>query len=156
MSDGEEPQWLDSAQVLCIHEVAIERDGGLPGVRDAEGLDSAVFRPRQFFAYEGERNLFTLAALYAEGIMRNNHPFNDGNKRTGYNTAAMFLRANGRDLQPADDPKQRVEFFERVANGAVPIEELSQFYRDNTVERGHQQCQKEKLEAPDSDRETER
>lgn len=76
-----------------------------------------------------------LAALYAEGIMAHNHPFNDGNKRTGYAAANLFLSRNGHDLQQADDPEQRVTFFEQVAAGAVPIGELAQFYRDNTTER---------------------
>lgn len=135
MSEEAEPNWLHAPQVLRIHEDAIERHGGLPGVRDQNGLESAVFRPQQFFAYQGERDLFVLAALYAEGIMAHNHPFNDGNKRTGYNTAALFLLVNGHDLRRADDPARRVTFFEQVAAGAVPIEELAQFYRDNSTER---------------------
>ena len=51
--------------------------------------------------YQGERDLFVLAALYAEGIVAHNHPFNDGNKRTGHNTAALFLLVNGHDLRRA-------------------------------------------------------
>ncbi len=135
MSEEAEPHWLDTPQVLRIHEDTIGRHGGLPGIRDQNGLESAVFRPRQFFAYQGERDLFVLAALYAEGIISNNHPFQDGNKRTGYNSAALFLLANGHDLQRAEDPAQRVTFFERVADGKVSLEELAQFYRDNTTER---------------------
>lgn len=70
----EEPRWLSSAQVLLLHEKAIERHGGLPGVRDENALESAVFRPQQFYAYQGERDLFALAALYAEGVMTTTTP----------------------------------------------------------------------------------
>jgi death on curing protein len=117
-----EPKWLSLGQVLWIHDDALARHGGLLGVRDEGLLDSAIA-------------LFVLAALYAEGIMTHNHPFTDGNKRTGYTTAAMFLLSNGYELQVADDPGQRVALFERVAAGAVETNDLAQFYRDNTRKR---------------------
>ena len=62
-------------------------------------------------------------------------PFHDGNKRTGYTVAAMFLLANGYDLLRAEDPAARVVYFERVAAGSVPTEELAGFYRHNTTGR---------------------
>ena len=120
--------------MLRIHDVAIERHGGLPGVRDDGALDSAVFRPQNFFLYENERNIFMLAALYAEGIMANNHPFHDGNKRTGYASAAMFLSNNGHILKKGDSAK-RVSFFEQVAAGGVPIEKPARFYSEHTRKR---------------------
>jgi death on curing protein len=129
-----EPKWLSLGQVLWIHDDALSRHGGLPGVRDEGLLDSAIARPQHAFAY-GERDLFVLAALYAEGIMTHNHPFTDGNKRTGYNTAAMFLLSNGYELQVADDPEQRVALFEQVAAGTVATNDLAQFYRDKTRKR---------------------
>ena len=45
-----EPVWIDVADVLSFHEVMLGRFGGLPGVRDAALLDSAVNRPRQLCA----------------------------------------------------------------------------------------------------------
>lgn len=133
MTEEKAPKWLHKDQVLRIHAVALERHGGLPGIRDEGGLESAVFRPLHFFAY-GERDLFTFAALYAEGILTNNHPFHDGNKRTGYATAAVFLSSNGIQLDPGE-PAERVAFFQRVAAGKISTDELSRFYRDNTSKR---------------------
>lgn len=96
-----EPVWIDVADVLSFHEVMLGRFGGLPGVRDAALLDSAVNRPRQLFAY-GEPDPFALAAAVAEGIVRN-HPFLDGNKRAGFMAAALFLEVNGWSFQAAEE-----------------------------------------------------
>ena len=93
--------WVDMADVLSFHEVMLARFGGLPGVRDAALLDSAVNRPRQLFAY-GEPDPFALAAAVAEGIVRN-HPFLDGNKRAGFMAAALFLEVNGWSFQVAEE-----------------------------------------------------
>lgn len=128
-----EPSWLHLEQVLRIHEDAIARHGASAGVRSDRLLHSALARPLNAFVY-GAEDLFSLAALYAEGILRN-HPFVDGNKRTGYNAAALFLLANGYRLQVALDADQRVAFFEKVAAGSVATEELAQFYRETTVRR---------------------
>ncbi len=121
---------MHRTQVLHIHRLAIEGHRGMPGIRDEGRLAAAVFRPRQFHAF-GERDLFKFAALYAEGIMRINHPFHDGNKRTGYATAAMFLKANGHELI-VGEAAQWVKLFEAVAAGGVGVDQLSEFYRENT------------------------
>jgi death-on-curing protein len=97
-----EPVWIDLADSLVLHEALISRFGGLPGIRDARLLDSAINRPRQLFSY-GKPSLFQLAAAYAFGISRN-HPFLDGNKRMAFMTAAVFLEINGVALlSPEED-----------------------------------------------------
>ncbi len=88
-----EPVWLGQAECLAIHDELLARFGGLAGVRDGDLLDSALQRPRQLHAY-GTPSLPELAAAYAAGIVRN-HPFLDGNKRTGFLLAALFLESNG-------------------------------------------------------------
>jgi death-on-curing protein len=65
-------------------------------VRDSSLLESALARPKQILAY-GEPDVFELAAAYASGIVRN-HPFVDGNKRTGFISAFVFLACNGHKL----------------------------------------------------------
>lgn len=90
-----EPIWLEQHEVLAIHAELLDRFGGLDGVRDEGSLDAALNRPRNRFAYEDPvPDLHTLAAAYAEGIV-GKHPFLDGNKRTGFVAAALFLEANG-------------------------------------------------------------
>jgi death-on-curing protein len=95
-----EPVWLDRVDCLAIHEVMLGQYGGLAGLRDENMLESAIARPRHQFAY-GKPELAELAAAYAAGIIRN-HPFLDGNKRTGFMTAMAFLELNGFEFTAAE------------------------------------------------------
>ena len=89
-------RWISRAGVLAIHAAQIEAHGGAPGLRNEALLESALARPRNLAAYSAP-DVAALAAAYAFGIVRN-HPFVDGNKRTGFVVAATFLRLNGFDL----------------------------------------------------------
>jgi len=91
-----EPIWLLRSVVEAVHDMQIVEHGGASGIRDAGSLDSALARPATIHAY-GETDLFRLAAAYAFGIVRN-HPFVDGNKRTAFLAAYVFLRVNGHVL----------------------------------------------------------
>ena len=87
------PVWLDRTDCLAIHEMMLAQHGGLTGVRDEGLLESALAKTQNLLAY-GSPTLAELAASYAAGIVRN-HPFLDGNKRTGFMMAATFLESNG-------------------------------------------------------------
>jgi len=87
------PVWVAREAVLAVHEQMLHEFGGDSGVRDPGLLESALARPGNKFAYETP-TLFELAAAYAYGIVKN-HPFVDGNKRTGFMAAVMFLERNG-------------------------------------------------------------
>ncbi len=89
-----EPRWVPLRTVLVVHEMHLARFGGASGIRDRALLESALARPQQVFHYGAERSLPRLATAYAYGIARN-HPFVDGNKRTAFLTAALFLETNG-------------------------------------------------------------
>lgn len=91
-----EPIWLSAADILALHALQIEENGGDPGMRDARRLESAAQRPRNLHAY-GEPSLGEMAAAYTAGIVQG-HPFVDGNKRTGFAAAAVFLFMNDRPL----------------------------------------------------------
>jgi death-on-curing protein len=95
------PNWLPEWLVYEVHDDQIAEHGGAPGVRDAGLLESALARPLNAFAY-GAEDVFDLAALYAAGIIKN-HPFIDGNKRTGFILSELFLNANGWSLDATDD-----------------------------------------------------
>ena len=88
-----EPVWVLREVVFAAHEQSLAQFGGSAGVRDTGLLDSALGKPRNLFAY-GKPSLFDLAATYAFGIVKN-HPFVDGNKRTGFIVAVVFLELNG-------------------------------------------------------------
>ena len=89
-----EPTWLVKPGVLAVHNMMIARFGGSAGLRDEGLLDSALARPVNLFHHEPSTNLPRLATSYAAGIIRN-HPFVDGNKRSGFMAAYVFLVRNG-------------------------------------------------------------
>ena len=88
------PVWLDERDALILHERLLALHGGAPGLRDPALLASAIARPRQHEAYDQTVDLVSLAALYTASIVRN-HPFVDGNKRTGFVLGVLFLELNG-------------------------------------------------------------
>jgi death-on-curing protein len=95
------PVWLDRADCLAIHEMVLSQHGGLAGVRDEGLLASALGKPQNLMAY-GSPTLPGLAASYAAGIILN-HPFIDGNKRTGFLLAATFLELNGMEFTASEE-----------------------------------------------------
>jgi len=96
-----EPRWISREVVLAIHEQSLAQYGGSAGIRDEGLLDSALGRPQNLFAYE-QPSIFAMAAAYASGIIRN-HPFIDGNKRTGFVVCAVFLERNGYELVASEE-----------------------------------------------------
>lgn len=110
-----EPVWIDPADCHAFHGEMLQRFGGLDGVRDTGLLESALDRPKNRNAY-GTPSLFELAASYAAGIVRN-HPFLDGNKRSGFMAAALFLEVNGCDFQASEE--EVVECTLALAAGAI-------------------------------------
>lgn len=87
--------FLTLEQVLYIHEEEINRYGGSSGLRDLTLLESAIFRPQTTF---GGKELYPTLFNKASSLMHsiiNNHPFIDGNKRTGTATMLVFLDLNG-------------------------------------------------------------
>ncbi len=95
-----EPRWVPLSAIRIIHDRQIARHGGLAGLRDAGLLESACARPVNKWHYGGagtRPDMAGLAASYAEGIARA-HAFVDGNKRTAFQAAFVFLYLNGLDL----------------------------------------------------------
>ncbi len=89
-----EPIWIDERDALALHDRLLALDGGAPGVRDVDLLQSALARPKQLHAYGDNPDIIDMAAAYTAGIVRN-HPFIDGNKRTGFLVGVLFLELNG-------------------------------------------------------------
>jgi death on curing protein len=88
-----EPHWILERVVLAAHDRLLAAHGGAERLRDAGLLESALARPRQHYAY-GSPDIVELAALYTAGLV-GNHPFVDGNKRTGFAIGIAFLMLNG-------------------------------------------------------------
>lgn len=86
-------RWVSVDLASTIHLEQLAEHGGGEGVRDAGLLESAMARPQNLAGY-GDPDAPALAAAYAFGIARN-HPFIDGNKRTAWVVARLFLAKNG-------------------------------------------------------------
>jgi len=97
-----EPRWVPRLVVEAVHLDQIREHGGLIGIRDDNALESALARARQRWSYEEDVGLARLAADYAFGIA-SNHPFRDGNKRTAFLAAVIFLGLNGLDFVAPED-----------------------------------------------------
>ncbi len=121
------PFFLDLWEVVRIHQDQIERYGGEPGTRDVASLASAVAMA-QAGTEKGylHGDLFEMAAAYLFHIVRN-HPFVDGNKRTGAASAIIFLAMNGVEL--GADEEGLVAVTLAVAEGKAGKQQVSDFLR---------------------------
>ena len=125
--------WLDRAVILAIHDMQLAEHGGGAGVRDAGLLDSALGKPLQLEACgEPPPDAAALAASYGYGISRN-HPFIDGNKRTGFVAAELFLRLNGPALR-ADDASCVLTML-AVAAGDISEADFAAWLRAHSAPR---------------------
>jgi death on curing protein len=97
-----EPSWLTRTVVDAIHTDQLREHGGLLGLRDENGLESALARPQQRWHFDGASDLAAFGAAYAFGIARN-HPYNDGYKRVALVAMLTFLATNGFDFEAEDD-----------------------------------------------------
>jgi death-on-curing protein len=95
-----EPYWLSREECLALHEMMLSQYGGGEGLRDDHMLESALAKPQQLFAY-GKPTMSDLAASYVFGVVKN-HPFIDGNKRTGFMLGAGFLERNGYEFHASE------------------------------------------------------
>lgn len=124
-----EPKWLDRRDATAIHDRQLAEHGGGSGIRDEGLLESALARPRNCWGY-GEDDSAALAAAYAFGVARN-HPFVDGNKRTAWVLARLFLALNGIELrfESADAAKAMLA----LAAGELSEEEIADWFRQRIV-----------------------
>lgn len=127
----QEPTWIDERVVTAISLQAVARFGGLSGeVRDRNLLLAALGRPLNKWHYEEpEPDLFTLAAAYCYGLVKG-HAFHDGNKRTAYITAVVFLELNGFVCAP--DQADIVRTIRGAAEGSVDEHCLADWFRMNS------------------------
>ncbi len=124
-------RWVREEIVHAVHDQQLAEHGGLPGVLDESSLQAALARPRNVAAYE-HPDVAALAASYAYGVVRN-HPFADGNKRTGWVVARLFLADNGFRLQ--FDPADAVRTMVAVAASTLSEAELAEWFRKRLLSR---------------------
>jgi death-on-curing protein len=122
--------WLSLREVLAIHDLQIAHHGGASGVRDQGLLESALARAQNIAAYAEETpSLTTLAAAYGAGIVRN-HPFVDGNKRTGLIASFAFIERNA--FRVTASQEEAYYAFYDLAAGKLSEDGLAQWLEANT------------------------
>ena len=120
---------IDIEEVLVIHEILIEEFGGTKGVRDRNLLESSLYRP--FSTFDGQdlyKNPVDKAAALLESIVVN-HPFLDGNKRTGYTLMRLTLLQFDLDIESTEDNK--FELVIGVAEGRIKFDQIKKWIKRN-------------------------
>lgn len=115
---------------LALHDRQLAEHGGPSGLRDAGALASALARPVNRWAY-GDDDRCALAAAYAFGIARN-HPFADGNKRTAWVVARLFLRKNALAIEFTE--REAIATVLALAAGNLSEDRLADWLRERLVE----------------------
>lgn len=116
------------ADARTIHERVLMVHGGAAGVRDLGALSSAMARARQRSRYDRDADIADLAGAYTYGVVRD-HPFVDGNKRTGFVLGVLFLELNGGGFH-ADEATAAQAVID-LAAGALGEVAYAQFLREN-------------------------
>lgn len=123
---------MDIQEVLLIHETLIAEFRGVNGVRDYNLLVSAINRP---FAGTNDSEFYPTTYLKAAAVIESivkNHPFIDGNKRTGYVVMRLFLLSDGLDINASQDEKY--EFVIEIATGNLTIEDITSWILNHLIQ----------------------
>jgi death-on-curing protein len=119
-----EPIWLTRQVIELIHLEQLAEHGGRRGIRDDNALESAIARPHQLWSYKTDASLTELAASLCIGLVRN-HPFVDGNKRTGFLATYAFLALNGLEVTATEDDVAST--IEILASGSLSESQLAEW-----------------------------
>ncbi|MCI0492450.1 MAG: type II toxin-antitoxin system death-on-curing family toxin [Planctomycetes bacterium] len=123
----ENPYFLDMDRILRTHRSLIEAYGGIDGVRDAGLLHSAIAMPQASFGGQYlHKDLFEMASAYLYHIVQN-HPFLDGNKRTGAAAAIIFLAMNDIEIDADEDGLVALTLSVACGNSGKPV--IAEFFR---------------------------
>jgi death-on-curing protein len=120
--------WLDEREALVLHDRLLALHGGASGVRDVGLLASALVRPQQYFSYTDDPSIIHGAALHTAGIV-SNHPFVDGNKRTGFVMGVLFLELNDYNFTASEEAAAQAVIA--LASGAIDEAAYAAFLSDN-------------------------
>lgn len=121
---------LSIEQVLFIHDTLINTTGGAHGVRDLSLLVAAVRRPQAGLA---DRALYPTVHEKAAALLQSlimNHPFIDGNKRTGITAAAVFLEMN--DVYLTASSNELEDFAIHVATQSLSVADIVVWLRQHS------------------------
>ncbi len=120
--------FLTFDEIVKMNQKLTENFGGICGIRDKNLLESAIANPKNLFHYKNA-NVFEIASSYAFSIIKN-HPFLDGNKRTGFSSMGLFLEING--IEISFPKKETVEIMVKIATSEIQIEQLASWLKNLT------------------------
>jgi death on curing protein len=127
-------RYLTLSEALELHRRVIGQSGGALGVLNLGALESALAQPRITF---GGRELYPSivdkAAVLGYSVIQN-HPFLDGNKRTGHAAMEVFLFLDGCEIQSSVDEQERIIL--RVASGEMDRKAFTLWLRENVADVG--------------------
>lgn len=127
-------KWLNLQDLELIHMQIIDASGGSHGTRDSERLESALASMQQStFGQDLYPTLFDKAAVLARGVI-SDHPFLDGNKRTGMMSAIVFLNLNKVDTSNIKD-KELEDFAVKIAVDKLDIKTISEWFKINITKK---------------------
>ena len=125
-----EPIWIETQEALLLHARLLALHGGASGLRDEGLLQSALARPQQMYAYAEKPDMIKMASACTAGIV-GNHPFVDGNKRTGFVVGVLFLELNGFRFTAAEEDAAQAVL--ELAAGTLDEEGYATFLRANSI-----------------------
>lgn len=119
--------WVEPSVVFAIHDRQLAEHGGGDGIRDPGAIESALAHPVNLASYS-DPDAADLAAAYVYSLAKN-HGFIDGNKRTAWIVARLFLADNGQRL--SFDPLDAIQLMEGVADGRISETKLAEWFRQH-------------------------
>ncbi|MBI1390400.1 MAG: type II toxin-antitoxin system death-on-curing family toxin [bacterium] len=126
-------RYLTLGETLALHHMVMRQSGGCEGLRDINALESAISQPRMTFGGEAlyQTMIEKASALGFSIIM--NHPFIDGNKRTGHAAMEVFLILNGFEINASVEQQEKVILA--LASGNLQRDEFTEWLRLHLVEK---------------------
>jgi len=126
-------RYLRLREILQLYHRIIEQSGGSMGIRSLSTLESALAQPQMTFGGEDlYPSIIEKAAALAFSLIQN-HPFVDGNKRTGHAAMETFLLLNGHEINAPSEEQEKVIL--QVAAGKLGREEFTAWLRSHVVKR---------------------
>lgn len=126
-------RYLTLSEVLDLYGQIMEQSGGAVGIRDLSALESALAQPQMTF--DGEELYPTIAekaSALGFSLIRN-HPFVDGNKRTGHASLEVFFVLNGFEIKASADEQERIVL--QLAAGELERDEFTDWLKAHPVKR---------------------
>jgi death-on-curing protein len=126
-------RYLTLNEVLELHSQIISQSGGTPGILNLNALESALAQPRMTF---GGGDLYSTIAEKAAALafsLITNHPFVDGNKRTGHAAMEVFLVLNSLEIRAPVDEQEQIVL--QVASGKLKRDTLAAWLKTHIIQR---------------------